>query len=118
MTISSKPYKGNGGYLFIRVNGIVVRHHRFVMEKHLGRKLKRSECVHHKNGRITDNRIINLEVMSFAKHAKEHELGSTESSRLAVIASNKKRTGWKHTPKWIAENVKRRDKLGRFKRKK
>lgn len=59
-------------YKYIRVDGVRIHEHRFVMEKFIGRKLTSNEVVHHKNGNPTDNRISNLEVLSNSEHMKHH----------------------------------------------
>lgn len=66
-----------------------VREHRMLMEQHLGRKLLRSEHVHHKNGNREDNRIENLEVLSASDHLRLHM--TPERARKMRAASNRER---------------------------
>ena len=47
--------------------------HRFVMEQYLGRRLDKSEVVHHINGDKTDNRIKNLILTTQSDHNRHHK---------------------------------------------
>jgi hypothetical protein len=49
-----------------------VMEHTLAMEKRIGRYLKDYEVVHHINKIRTDNRIENLQLMSFKEHASLH----------------------------------------------
>lgn len=46
--------------------------HRYVMEQVLGRRLMRSEQVHHKNHDRLDNRPENLEIVTSSEHGLRH----------------------------------------------
>ena len=46
--------------------------HHYVMEKHIGRYLNNDEVVHHINHIRSDNRIENLQLMTFKEHAALH----------------------------------------------
>lgn len=65
-----------------------VREHRLVMERHLGRFLKPTEVVHHKNHDTFDNRVKNLQLIpSNSEHGKLHPRPKQIPPRLCRLCS-------------------------------
>ena len=61
--IPTHPHSNNDGY---------VMEHILVMEEHIGRYLNEGEVVHHINHNRIDNRIENLQLMTFKEHSALH----------------------------------------------
>ena len=61
-------------------DGRKILEHRWVMEQHVGRRLKRAEQVHHINHDRLDNRIENLELVSSYEHGLRHTVLSPEKT--------------------------------------
>lgn len=62
--VPDHPDAGAKGYVF---------EHRLVMERVLGRRLRRDEHVHHRDGDKQNNEPENLEAMSPEEHARHHD---------------------------------------------
>lgn len=91
-------------YRKVRVNGVQMPLHRYLMEEKLGRTLLPNEVVHHINGNKLDNHIENLMVMDFSEHSRMENLGRKLSDEHKAKVSksligNQRRKGIPHTPK-------------------
>jgi len=59
---------------------------RYLVEQNLGRKLKSSEIVHHKDGYRSNNQLHNFQVVTQSQHMKIHR--EAEKIGLSVMVSN------------------------------
>lgn len=59
-----------------RRNGYVLEHV-MVMELSIGRRIRASECVHHKDGNRQNNDLSNLELLNRGQHSRMHRLVDT-----------------------------------------
>jgi endogenous inhibitor of DNA gyrase (YacG/DUF329 family) len=82
-------------YVLLIRNGKCITEHRWFMQEHLGRKLTRSEHVHHLNGNPRDNRIENLTIISASQHAKLH--GNWNTRRLGKEIQCQRCGKWVYT---------------------
>ena len=62
-----------------------VMEHIYIVEQHIGRRLKKDEVVHHKNHIRNDNRIENLQLMTFKQHASLHMKERWEAKKKGVM---------------------------------
>lgn len=60
------------GYHISHFQGTRIRTNRLIMEQHIGRKLKKTEVVHHIDRNRSNNSIKNLMLMSVSDHCRLH----------------------------------------------
>lgn len=91
------------GYVIIYVKGWPsadkvgrIYEHRYIMERHLGRHLRREEAVHHINHNKTDNRIENLRLFASSREHIQFEFANGERKHCKPSQFRKGRPPFKH----------------------
>ena len=75
-----KFFISSKGYLLTNVNGKTNSFHRLVWEKHNG-KIPDGMVIHHINEKRKDNRLENLQMMTFQEHMSLHKKLRKEKKR-------------------------------------
>lgn len=88
--IYKRGYTVSGGYKMICVNNEKVYEHRYIMEQHIGRKLKPGEEIHHIDGNKMNNSINNLMLLTMEEHKKFHRDKKTGKFISRIIEENNK----------------------------
>lgn len=85
------------------------KEHKLVVEKHVGRKLKKSEVIHHIDGNKLNNRIENLYL---CKTGREHRVAHTSLGEIGLDLYNKGLLYFDSDKGIYVANVKFRELLG------
>ena len=70
--LPNHPWPRRGGYVLAHVAA---------MEISIGRRIKQSEVVHHKDGNRQNNALSNLELMTASKHSSIHRKSDTHKRK-------------------------------------
>lgn len=86
---------GRNVYAVGRVSGKLVKMHRLIMSRKLGRELNKTEIVDHINGNGLDNRLLNLRIVDKRENACNRYInGGMKSSKYKGVSFNKSAGKW------------------------
>ena len=91
---------------------ITIKLHRYLMQLHLGGKLKEDQIVHHVDGNKQNNDINNLVILSKSQHMSIHQKGKKKSEqhrmKLSEVNKGKKMSLQSSIKKSLANKGKKR----------